>query len=152
MDEVDCRILQELQGGFPVSERPYELVAERLSIPCEELWGRIHSLLGDGVIRRMGISLDYSQLGFSGTLAAVSIEPHRVNEAARVIGAFDEVTHCYLRKDRFNIWFTIIAPDKQNIAGILEQIRSALALEFSRLLNLPAKQVFKLDARFAPSL
>ena len=49
MDEVDCRILQELQGDFPVSEKPYELVAERLNIPCEELWGRIQNFLSDGL-------------------------------------------------------------------------------------------------------
>jgi len=58
------------------------------------------------------------------------------------------VTHSYLRRDDFNIWFTIIADDEEKIKYILEQIRSALSLKSSQVLNLPMKRIFKLDARF----
>jgi hypothetical protein len=54
-----------------------------------------------------------------------------------------------LRNDQFNIWFTIIASDNERIGQILEQIRSALSLNDSQVLNLPVKRLFKLDARFS---
>jgi DNA-binding Lrp family transcriptional regulator len=71
-----------------------------------------------------------------------------VDRAAKVIGQFPEVTHNYLRNDAFNIWFTLIAVDEKRIEEVLEDIRTTLSLEKSAVLNLPVKQLFKLDARF----
>ncbi len=148
MDETDIKILHELQDNFPLKEGPYDIIAERLRISTGELWNRIQRLLDDGVIRRLGASFDSNKLGFSSTLAAVRIEPEQVEHAAEIIGRFSEVTHSYLRKDVFNIWFTIIASDEKKIEDILEQIRTCLSLEKTDLLNLPVKRLFKLDARF----
>ena len=152
MDELDCRILKALQNDFPLSERPYEILAHKLQIPCEELWNRIQRLMAEGVIRRIGASLDSHKLGFCSTLAAVSCKADLVEQAAEIIGRFPEVTHSYLRNDNFNIWFTIIAPDKERIDYILEQIRNSLSLECSQVLNLPIKHLFKLNARFKVTL
>jgi len=148
MDKTDSQILQELQDNFPLCENPYEVIADRLQIPAEQLWNRIQRLLDDGVIRRIGASFDSSKLGFSSTLAAVSVKPELVERAAEIIGRFPEVTHSYLRKDAFNIWFTIIAADEEKITDILEHIRTTLSLDKSDVLNLPVKRLFKLDARF----
>ena len=148
MDELDRRILQGLQDDFPLDERPYDILAGRLGTSCDELWDRVRGLVELGVIRRMGASLDSRKLGYSSTLAAVRVGPDRAEQAAEVIGQFAEVTHSYLRDDEFNIWFTVIAAGGQRVESILEQIRSALSLENSALLNLPARQLFKLDARF----
>ena len=148
MDELDRRILQALQDGFPLSEKPYETIAHRLGIPSDRLWDRLQKLMAEGVIRRLGASLDSRKLGFSSTLAAVSVKPDLVEQAAEIIGKFPEVTHSYLRNDNFNIWFTVIASDTERIESILEQVRTSLSLERSEVLNLPVKRVFKLDARF----
>ena len=148
MDEIDSQILQELQYNFPLNDRPYEVIAGRLKISKEELWNRIQMMLDKGVIRRMGASFDSNKLGFRSTLAAVSVAPELVDRAAEIIGRFYEVTHSYLRDDVYNIWFTLIAVDNNRIENILEQIRNSLSLEGSKLLNLPMKRLFKLDARF----
>lgn len=148
MDELDCRILEELQNDFPLSERPYEIIAHRLQIPCQELWDKIQRLIAEGVIRRIGASLDSRKLGFCSTLAAVSCKADLVEQAAEIIGQFPEVTHSYLRNDNFNIWFTIITSDEERIEYILEKIRVSLSLESSQILNLPVKHLFKLDTRF----
>jgi len=151
MDETDSKILQELKDAFPLSERPYEIIADRMQISEEELWDRIRIMLDEGVIRRMGASFDSKKLGFRSTLAAVSVGSEQVDRAAEVIGRFHEVTHSYLRNDAFNIWFTIIAVNDNRVKDILEQIRTSLSLERSKVLNLPVKQLFKLDARFRVS-
>lgn len=148
MDEMDGRILDVLQTDFPLRAKPYEILAKKLEISCDELWERIQKLAADGVIRRIGASFDSRKLGFESTLAAVSVAADRVEQAAEVISQFPEVTHSYLRDDDFNIWFTIIAPEKPRIESILEQIRSVLSLESSKVLNLPVRRLFKLDARF----
>lgn len=151
MDDIDSRILQELQDHFPLCERPYETIADRLQIPSQELWDRTQRMLDEGLIRRVGASLNSNKLGFSSTLAAVRVRPELVDRAAEVIGRFPEVTHNYQRCDDFNIWFTLIASDCERITAILEQIRTSLSLEPSDVLNLPVKRLFKLDARFSVS-
>ncbi len=148
MDKLDFRILQELQNDFPLSERPYEIIARRLKISCDELCKRVEKMVGKGVIRRIGASLDSRKFGFCSTLAAVSVGPDLVDKAAEIIGRFPEVTHSYLRSDDFNIWFTIIAADQEKLTEILDEIRTALSLDSSKILNLPVKRQFKLDARF----
>ena len=149
MDKLDSKILRALQNDFPLSQRPYEIIANRLQIPLEELWARLKGLMTKGVIRRIGTSLDSRKLGFSSTLAAVSVKEDLVEKASEIIDRFSEVTHSYLRSDHFNIWFTIIAFDKERIKNILEQIRSTLLLDNSQVLNLPVKRLFKLNARFS---
>ena len=151
MDKTDRRILRELQHDFPLSERPYEVIAERLQLSAEQLWTAVQRMLDEGIIRRMGASFDSKKLGFSSTLAAVRVEPELVDRAAEVVGQFPEVTHNYLRNDAFNIWFTLIAADEDRIESVLEEIRTTLSLEKTAVLNLPVKRLFKLDARFEVS-
>ena len=148
MDELDCRILEALQNDFPLSPRPYEAISDKLKIPCEQLLARLRSLLAEGLIRRIGASLDSQKLGFCSTLAAISVEDSIVEQASEIIEKFPEVTHSYLRSDRFNIWFTIIASDNERLENIIKEIQSALSLESSQILNLPVKRLFKLNACF----
>jgi DNA-binding Lrp family transcriptional regulator len=148
MDDLDRRILDALQSDFPLTERPYDVLAERLGIDADLLWQRVENMIEQGVIRRLGASLDSRKLGFSSTLAAVRVEAGLVERAAEVIGRYHEVTHSYLRDHEFNIWFTIIAANSERIEAILHEIRRDLALRASDVLNLPMKRMFKLDARF----
>lgn len=148
MDKLDSLILKALQDNFPLSPNPYDILAKRLKISREILWERVKKLYKEGVIRRIGVSLDSRKFGFKSTLAAVSVPAKLVKKASKVIAQFPEVTHSYLRKDVFNIWFTIIARDDKRLKYILKKIQSQLSLEDSQILNLPAKRIFKLDARF----
>lgn len=104
-----------------------------------------------GVIRRLGVSLDSRKLGYTSTLAAVRVKRDAVGQASEVITKFAEVTHCYLRKDDFNIWFTLIASSQARIEEILTEVREALSLDSSGVLNVPVERLFKLDARFDAS-
>jgi len=149
MDELDHRILDALQYDFPLSERPFDVLAERLGLDADLLWQRVELMIEQGVIRRLGASIDSRKLGFCSTLAAVRVRPDSVERAAEVVGRHHEVTHSYLRDHEFNIWFTIIAVDSGKIEAILDEIRGDLSLDPSDILNLPVKRMFKLDARFS---
>ncbi len=148
MDDLDRKILDALQNEFPLTERPFDVLAERLALDPEQLWQRVERMLEQGVIRRLGASLDSRKLGYCSTLAAVRVAPERVEEAAGLIARYPEVTHSYQRDHPFNIWFTLIAPDDARIETILDEIRTALSLLPADILNLPVRRMFKLDARF----
>ena len=74
-----------------------------------------------------------------------------IEAASEIIRRFSEVTHSYLRKDEFNIWFTVIAESEARIQGVLEEVRIKLNIGVSDVLDLPVKKLFKLDARFKPT-
>ena len=148
MDDLDRRILDALQHDFPLSERPFDILAQRLGVDPDLLWRRVEAMRRGGVIRRLGASLDSRKLGFRSTLAAVRVPSDHVDRAAEAVGRHPEVTHSYLRDHEFNIWFTIIAPDEAKIDTILREIREELSLKPIDVLNLPMKRLFKLDARF----
>ena len=123
-------------------------LADRLDIDVDTLWQRIEAMLESGVIRRLGASLDSRKLGYSSTLAAISVSEDQVDAASEVVSAYVEVTHSYLREGRFNIWFTIIAVDNNAIEQILSEIAAKLDLGPEDVLNAPVERLFKLDARF----
>jgi DNA-binding Lrp family transcriptional regulator len=103
MDKSDSQILQELQYNFPLTERPYEFIADRLQISHAELRERAQKMPDEGVIRQMGASYDSNKLGFRSTLAAVVVRPELVDRADEIIGELPEVTHSYLRNNACNI-------------------------------------------------
>jgi DNA-binding Lrp family transcriptional regulator len=145
---MDRKIIKELQGNFPLEINPYEIIAANLGLSTDQLWQRVLALAESGVIRRMGFSIDSRKIGYSSTLAAVRVPQDRVEEASDLISAYPQITHSYLREDPFNIWFTVIAENKDQIVVILEDIRDKLNLIDSDVMDLPVEKLFKLDARF----
>lgn len=136
---------------FPISPDPYGIIAERLGIDTQTLLDRVKALIESGTIRRIGVSVDSRKMGFSSTLAAIRVSDEGIESACEIIDSYPEITHSYLRDDEFNIWFTVIAVDKQRISQVLEEVRGKLNLEVSDVLDMPVKKLFKLDARFKPS-
>ncbi|MBW8016083.1 MAG: Lrp/AsnC family transcriptional regulator [Planctomycetes bacterium] len=151
MDKLDRQIITELQMDFPISPDPYGIIADRLGIDTDILLDRVQALIGSGTIRRIGISVDSRKMGYSSTLAAVRVAPDSVESACEIIETYPEITHSYLRADEFNIWFTVIAISQQRVHEVLEELRVKLNIELSDVLDLPVKQLFKLDARFKPT-
>lgn len=148
LDELDFKILKELQDGFPLDKNPYAIIAGNLDMGVDELWRRVVKLLNSGAIRRMGFSIDSKKIGYASTLAAVRVDAGQIEKSAQVISHYPQVTHSYLREGKFNIWFTVIAENPEQVGYIVEQIRLELNLPASDVLNLPVEKLFKLDARF----
>ena len=148
MDDLDHRIIKELQGNFPLEIRPYERIADNLGISTDQLWQRVQEMVHSGVIRRMGFSIDSRRIGYSSTLAAVKVSPDRVDEASELIASYPQITHSYLREDVYNISFTVIAENREAEVSILAEIRQKLELSEDDVMDLPVEKLYKLDARF----
>lgn len=140
-------ILNALQSGIPVCERPFRKLGEALGIGEGELVASVGSLVGSGVIRRMGPVFDASALGYKSVLAALYAPPERCDEIASVIDAFPEATHSYLRDDSLlNFWFTLTAPGDGRIAEIVAEISAATGIAGIRLFK--SRRTFKIRAVF----
>jgi DNA-binding Lrp family transcriptional regulator len=107
MDELDRRIVNALQGGFPVCERPYEAAARDLGLTEGELIARLDRLLADGVLTRFGPLFQVERMGGAFTLAAMAVPEARFDEVAGRVNARRDVAHNYARSHPLNMWFVL---------------------------------------------
>ena len=105
MDDLDRRIINNLQGGFPVSERPFLEAAQTLGIGERDLIDRLEHLLEAGVLSRFGPMYHAERLGGGLTLAALAAPPERFDEVTALVNAHPEVAHNYERDHELNMWF-----------------------------------------------
>ncbi len=142
MDNIDKLILNKVQTEFSFTERPFEELGKQLGLEEGEVLKRIKALKSEGIIRRIGASFDSKRLGFKSTLCAIKSPEERIDEVAETINEYPEVTHNYLRNHAYNIWFTLIAPSRERIYQILEEITQKTGI--SDIREMPAKRMFKI--------
>ena len=146
IDDVDKAILNRIQSDFPITSRPYRAIGNDLGLSEAEVLQRVSRLRTAGIIRRIGGNFTPEKLGFVSTLCAAKVPEDRIRQFAEVVNRYPGVTHNYRRKNKFNIWFTFIAPSMDEINANLEQIAAETGV--TDILNLPATHVFKIKAEF----
>lgn len=128
MDATDRLIVNALQGGFPVCERPYAEVAARLDLDEADLIERLDRLLDDGTLSRFGPMYDAQRLGGGLTLAAMAVPAERFDAVAETVNAFPEVAHNYAREHALNMWFVLATERPARIAEVIAEIEAATGL------------------------
>ena len=146
MDDIDKAILNRIQSDFPITSRPYLTIADELNLTEIEVLDRISRLKQMGIIRRIGGNFVPAKLGYVSTLCAAKVPEDKIERFADVVNRFPGVTHNYLRENSFNVWFTFIAPSRQEIEQNLKDIEQETGI--TEILNLPATRVFKIKAQF----
>jgi DNA-binding Lrp family transcriptional regulator len=129
LDATDRAIVNGLQGGFPLSERPYLEAASTLGLSEDELRRRIERLLAAGVLSRFGPMFNAEALGGAVTLCAMAVPEVRFEEVADLVNAHPEVAHNYARDHALNMWFVIASDDRTAIARVIAAIEEETGLE-----------------------
>jgi siroheme decarboxylase len=144
LDELDKRLLNLLQGSFPLAPRPYAGVAQLAEVPEDEVLSRARRLLDERIIREITPIYDTRVLGYKSMLVAASVDPENPWRAAKVINSHPGVSHNYLRDHDFNIWFTIATEpgSKLGLDGTLEVLQRLTGAESVR--QLPTLRLFKI--------
>jgi DNA-binding Lrp family transcriptional regulator len=145
MDATDRRILDVIQSDFPLVSRPYAEIGSRLGLAEEEVLRRVRSMREKGVIRRIGANFHSRKLGWKSTLCAASVPEERLDEFVSLVNTYPGVTHNYLRKHSYNVWFTYIGPSWEDIERDIEEISRRTGI---KVLNLPAQRMFKIKVDF----
>lgn len=146
MDEIDKKILNIIQTGFPVSHAPYAEIGEKVGLGEEEAFERVKNLFDSGIIRRIGASFDSRGLGWTSTLCAMSVPPEKIEEVAGIVSEYHGVTHNYERDHKYNLWFTLIAPDVETVEETLREIEARSG--YGPVRNMPMKKKFKIKVDF----
>lgn len=122
LDTADRCIINSLQGGFPVCERPYAKAAESLGLSESELIDRIGKLVQAGVLSRFGPLFNADRLGGIAVLAAMSVPEDEYEQVTETVNAQMEIAHNYRREHAFNMWFVGSAEQAESVEAAFTRI------------------------------
>jgi DNA-binding Lrp family transcriptional regulator len=147
LDDVDRRLIEAWQRGFPLVAEPYAAIAATLGIGETELLQRLARLEAEGVLSRVGAVVAPHRTGWS-TLAAMAVPEARLEAVAAAVSARPEVNHNYARQHRLNLWFVVTAASRYGVAVVLADVRRETGIE---VLDLPLERAYGIDLGFKPS-
>ncbi|MCP4185617.1 MAG: Lrp/AsnC family transcriptional regulator [Hyphomicrobiales bacterium] len=128
-DTLDRQIINTLQGGFPIVDKPYAQVASWLNISSEELIERLDNLLESGALTRFGPLFNSQRMGGEVTLAALCVPSERYDEVTEIVNSYYQVAHNYQREHAFNMWFVITTETPGEIKKVIRAIENETGLK-----------------------
>src|SRR3954468_21504286 len=144
LTDDDKRLLNVMQGRFPIEPRPYAAVARELGVPEEAVLARVQELLDERIIRQVTPIFDTRALGYQSMLVAAKVDAENPWRPAKVVNAHPGVSHNYLRNHDFNMWFTIAVEEDSELGleGTLDVLARETEAESVRML--PTLKLFKI--------
>jgi DNA-binding Lrp family transcriptional regulator len=146
MDELERRIVNALQGGFPLCERPFEQAASGLRISEQELLSRLGRLLAQKTLTRFGPLYDAERLGGAFSLCAMRVPAADFERVAALVNAHPEVAHNYEREHRYNMWFVLATPSPLRMEEVMREIERETG---HPVMNLPREEEFFVELRLS---
>ncbi|MER2529606.1 MAG: Lrp/AsnC family transcriptional regulator, partial [Candidatus Competibacter denitrificans] len=145
MDELKRCLIDEWQGGFPLCERPFAVVAERLDADENAVLQTLRELLADGTLTRFGPLYQIERLGGAFSLAALQAPEAEFKRIAAIVNGFPEVAHNYRRDHALNMWFVLATETAACMAETVVRITQATGLP---VFNFPKEREYFIEARF----
>jgi len=127
-DEIDRRLINALQGDFPLVPEPYRQVADSLGLSEAELLRRLDAMLESRVLTRFGPMFQIERAGGAFVLAAMRVPEADFEQVAARVNAFPEVAHNYRREHEMNMWFVLATATPEGIAETIAGIEAATGL------------------------
>ena len=146
MAPPDRLIVNRLQDGLPVVERPYAAAADALGLDEATLIARLRALLADGTLSRFGPMFDAERLGGAFCLCAMQVPPERFDEITAAVNALPAVAHNYARDHVLNMWFVLATEHPDGIAEAIAAIERATGLAVHAM---PKEAEYFVGLRFA---
>ena len=129
LSQLERDFINRYQGGFPLLEHPYQMVAADLGCTESTLLDCIRSLLDSGKLSRFGPLYDAARLGGGVTLAALSAPEEHYEQVASAVNQYAEVAHNYRREHQLNMWFVLATDSSDDIGTTLHAIEQATGLK-----------------------
>ncbi len=146
LDAIERKLLNLVQGAFPLSREPYASLGQRLGIDGDEVTRRIEQLKRKGIVRQIGPVFDARSLGYQTTLVAMQVAEDKLAAVEKLIAGHTGVSHGYERDHHFNLWFTLLVPATADIETELAKLANPVGT--GAVMALPATRIFKIGAHF----
>jgi DNA-binding Lrp family transcriptional regulator len=129
LDETDRRIVNALQGGFPVCDRPFQKAAEALGLDEQSL---IERMLAQKMLSRFGPLYNADRMGGRNVLAAMAVPEARYEAVAEAVNALPEIAHNYRREHALNMWFVGASDSDETLEAAFRRIEQETGLPVYR--------------------
>jgi DNA-binding Lrp family transcriptional regulator len=146
MDELDRRIVNELQGGFPLCSRPFAAAADALGMSETDLLARLKHLLEEKTLTRFGPLFDAERLGGAFSLCAMRVPAGDFARVAGLVNAHPEVAHNYERAHAYNLWFVLAAASRPRIDAVRRDIERETGYP---VMDLPREEEYFVELRLS---
>ncbi|NSW57529.1 MAG: Lrp/AsnC family transcriptional regulator [Armatimonadetes bacterium] len=140
IDPADWLVIERLQQGIPLTERPFQEMAGDTGMSEDEFLCRMRRLRDEGVIRRLGPRLRHRQAGIAGNVMVVWKVPlARQDEVGRLFAGDSHVSHCYLRPAfegfPYTLYTMIHGPDVDTVHQVIRRLAQQSGLSEFLLLS-----------------
>lgn len=122
IDPTARAIVNGLQGGFPLTSRPFRDAGRELGLTEDELLDGVRDLTGSGVLSRFGPLWNAEEIGGAVCLAAMAVPQDRFESVAETVNAHAEIAHNYERSHPLNMWFVVSSDDPRRIEQVIAEI------------------------------
>lgn len=139
LGKLERRLINQYQGGFPLLEQPFKMVAANLGCSENTLLNTTKRLLETGLISRFGPLYDAVKLGGGLTLAAMSVPENQFERITAMVNDYHEVAHNYRREHTLNMWFVLATESPDDIDLTLNEIERVTRL---KVYNFPKQHEF----------
>lgn len=144
LSELEKRLLNAWQKGFPLTPRPYADIARRLGTSEALVLTILEKLQEQGYISRVGPVFAPRRVGAS-TLAAMAVPEEELEQVASLVSSYEEVNHNYEREHHFNLWFVVTAETEEKLQQVLEELEARTG---HPVMDLPLEQQYHIDLGF----
>ena len=144
---MENELLFQMQNAFPMTQRPFEILAKELDTTEDEILSMVQKLKDEKIIRQTSAIFDTKRLGYKSSLVAFKVAENKVDQAANIINQHPGVSHNYLRNHDYNIWFTMaVAPDsKLGLEKTINILKERTGAEDA--ITLPTLKMFKISVK-----
>ena len=139
-DETDRAILSMTQKAIPLVDEPFREISEQLGLEHREVLARIRRRVRDGMIKRIGSSVNQRKLGIvANAVVAWKVPDDLVEEAGEKLSSFNEVTHCYERSTVPGVWeynmFTVLhGYDRPSVEAYAKRLSGMIGIDDYRVI------------------
>lgn len=128
LDATDRALLNRLQDGVPLVDRPFAAVGEELGLSEDDVLARVQAMVAAGVLSRFGPMFHAERLGGGLTLAAMQVPAEDFDRVTAEVNAFPEVAHNYAREHALNMWFVIATEAPERVPQVCAAIEERTGL------------------------
>jgi len=133
-NETDQAILRAAQEGLPVVKEPFAGIAREAGISQDEVIARLKRLISNGVIKRLGISINQRKVGIvANAVVAWRVPQEQVERVGKMLSSYKEVTHCYERvtipgKWEHNLFTVIHGYNRESVEEMAKRLSEVVGI------------------------
>ena len=133
-NETDQAILRAAQEGIPVVKEPFAGIAREAGISQDEVIARLKRLISNGVIKRLGISINQRKVGIvANAVVAWRVPQEHVERIGKMLSSYKEVTHCYERvtipgKWEYNLFTVIHGYNRESVEEMAKRLSEVVGI------------------------